>query len=461
MTVFGLDESHVRELVTGVSAVQKSDLDDREVADRFARAAWSVITEPGDGTAGALVAERGAAEALRFALRDAQSSRATEQSTRAAEGVAGPLPLSATPLASSDTPRGPDDPAADAEETSQLKAGLDRWRPRMRSGDVERALLLAARVGARMLVPGTDRGPWPGGADDLGPHAPIALWARGDATLLAEERAGVALVGARAATGYGEHIAGEASAGLVGLGYAIVSGAAYGVDGMAHRAALAAGGLTLAFLAGGVDRFYPAGHDDLLRRITEHGLVLSELPCGAAPTKWRFLQRNRLIAACSDATVVVEAGARSGSLNTAGHASSLGRPLGAFPGPVTSPASAGCHRLLREYDAVCVTNAREIAELVGRPSGAAVAAAGADPDGAARDDQLTERSAAGDNGPRDSPETVRVLDALATRVSRTPGDIAARSGLALGAVIGVLGTLEVEGRVRDDAAGWRAVPRRA
>lgn len=461
MTVFGLDESHVRELVTGVSAVQKSDLDDREVADRFARAAWSVITEPGDGTAGALVAERGAAEALRFALRDAQSSRATEQSTRAAEGVAGPLPLAATPLASSDTPRGPDDPATGAEETSQLKAGLDRWRPRMRSGDVERALLLAARVGARMLVPGTDRGPWPGGADDLGPHAPIALWARGDATLLAEERAGVALVGARAATGYGEHIAGEASAGLVGLGYAIVSGAAYGVDGMAHRAALAAGGLTLAFLAGGVDRFYPAGHDDLLRRITEHGLVLSELPCGAAPTKWRFLQRNRLIAACSDATVVVEAGARSGSLNTAGHASSLGRPLGAFPGPVTSPASAGCHRLLREYDAVCVTNAREIAELVGRPSGAAVAAAGADPDGAARDDQLTEHSAAGDNGPRDSPETVRVLDALATRVSRTPGDIAARSGLAVGAVIGVLGTLEVEGRVRDDAAGWRAVPRRA
>lgn len=461
MTVFGLDESHVRELVTGVSAVQKSDLDDREVADRFARAAWSVITEPGDGTAGALVAERGAAEALRFALRDAQSSRATEQSTRAAEGVAGPLPLAATPLASSHTPRGPDHPAADAEETSQLKAGLDRWRPRMRSGDVERALLLAARVGARMLVPGTDRGPWPGGADDLGPHAPIALWARGDATLLAEERAGVALVGARAATGYGEHIAGEASAGLVGLGYAIVSGAAYGVDGMAHRAALAAGGLTLAFLAGGVDRFYPAGHDDLLRRITEHGLVLSELPCGAAPTKWRFLQRNRLIAACSDATVVVEAGARSGSLNTAGHASSLGRPLGAFPGPVTSPASAGCHRLLREYDAVCVTNAREIAELVGRPSGAAVAAAGADPDGAACDDQLTERSAAGDNGPRDSPETVRVLDALATRVSRTPGDIAARSGLAVGAVIGVLGTLEVEGRVRDDAAGWRAVPRRA
>ncbi|MGN6198965.1 DNA-processing protein DprA [Humibacter sp.] len=461
MTVFGLDESHVRELVTGVSAVQKSDLDDREVADRFARAAWSVITEPGDGTAGALVAERGAAEALRFALRDAQSGRATEQSTRAAEGVAGPLPLAATPLASSHTPRGPDHPAADAEETSQLKAGLDRWRPRMRSGDVERALLLAARVGARMLVPGTDRGPWPGGADDLGPHAPIALWARGDATLLPEERAGVALVGARAATGYGEHIAGEASAGLVGLGYAIVSGAAYGVDGMAHRAALAAGGLTLAFLAGGVDRFYPAGHDDLLRRITEHGLVLSELPCGAAPTKWRFLQRNRLIAACSDATVVVEAGARSGSLNTAGHASSLGRPLGAFPGPVTSPASAGCHRLLREYDAVCVTNAREIAELVGRPSGAAVAAAGADPDGAGRDDQLTERSAAGDNGPRDSPETVRVLDALATRVSRTPGDIAARSGLAVGAVIGVLGTLEVEGRVRDDAAGWRAVPRRA
>ena len=137
---------------------------------------------------------------------------------------------------------------------------------------------------------------------------------------------------------------------------------------MAHRSALAVGGTTMAFLAGGVDRFYPSGHDALLGRIIETGLVLAEAPCGYAPTKWRFLLRNRLIAASAQATVVMEAGWRSGSLNTANHAATLGRPLGVVPGPVTSASSAGCHRLLREYDAVCVTTASEMMELLpGQP----------------------------------------------------------------------------------------------
>jgi DNA processing protein len=281
----------------------------------------------------------------------------------------------------------------------------------------------------------TEPGDWPEGVDDLGAHAPVALWARGDPARLKAPRAGIALVGARAATGYGEHVAGEISAGLVELGHPIVSGAAYGIDGMAHRAALAASGLTIAFLAGGVDRFYPAGHDELLRRIVDRGVVMSELPCGAAPTKWRFLERNRLIAAASSATVVVEAGARSGSLNTAGHAAALGRALGAVPGPVTSPASAGCHRLLREYAAVCVTDAAEVAELVDEP--------GAEPDS---------------REPRDSTEVIRVLDAMSTRSARTPSDIAVRSGLAIATVLGTLGTLAVQTRVRERADGWVTVP---
>src|SRR5690606_23806686 len=138
----------------------------------------------------------------------------------------------------------------------------------------------------------------------------------------------------------------------------------YGIDGMAHRAALASGGQTIAFLAGGVDRFYPSGHDALLTRIVECGAVVSELPCGSQPTKWRFLQRNRLIAAAGRATVVIEAGWRSGSLNTAGHAAALGSPRGAVPGPVTSAASAGCHRLIRDFDAICVTTPAEMAELI-------------------------------------------------------------------------------------------------
>ena len=170
-------------------------------------------------------------------------------------------------------------------------------------------------------------------------------------------------MGARAATGYGEHISMEAASGLVDRGFAVVSGAAYGIDGMAHRAALASHGQTIAFLAGGVDRFYPAGHDALLSKIVESGAVVSELPMSAAASKWRFLMRNRLVAAVTQATVVIEAGWRSGSLNTAGQARELGRPVGAVPGPVSSAASAGCHRLIRDYGATLVTCAEEMADL--------------------------------------------------------------------------------------------------
>lgn len=230
----------------------------------------------------------------------------------------------------------------------------------------------------------------------------------------------------------------EASAGLVDRGYAIVSGAAYGIDGMAHRAALASGGRTVAFLAGGVDRFYPSGHDALLNRIVETGLVVSELPCGQPPTRWRFLQRNRLIAASSLATVVLEAGWRSGSLNTANHARDLGRPIGAVPGPVTSAASAGCHQLVREGHAQLVTNADEMAELAPLPG-------------------HTPSSPA--SAPHQRAEVTRVLDALSARAPRSVTDVAARSGLAVTETAGVLAVLQLDGRVEERESGWRTVAR--
>jgi DNA processing protein len=273
---------------------------------------------------------------------------------------------------------------------------------------------------------------WPGALDDLGDFRPLALWARGrDEAIVSLDR-GMALVGARAATGYGEHVAMESSAGLVDRGYAIVSGGAYGIDGMAHRAALASGGTTVAFLAGGLDRFYPSGHEALLTRIVEQGAVLSEVPCGTAPTKWRFLQRNRLIAAASLATIVLEAGWRSGSLNTAGHAAAIGRPLGAVPGPVTSPASAGCHRLIREFDAVCVTDADEMAELA--------------PLVAVSAPEL-------DIGAPTSGER-RVLDALSRRAPRDPLDLAARTGMSVAEVQAALGLLDLAGSARATDRGW-------
>lgn len=161
---------------------------------------------------------------------------------------------------------------------------------------------------------------------------------------------------------------------------------------------------------------------------------MSEPPCGTAPTKWRFLARNRLIAALGQATVVVEAGWRSGSLNTAGHAASMGRPLGAVPGPVTSTSSAGCHRLLREYDAQCVTSAAEVRELWGQTAAATV-----------------ERE-------RRDPEQTRVLDAMNTRSGLDAVEIARRSGLSPARVRSLLGLLHLEGAVGLSDAGWRRTP---
>jgi DNA processing protein len=241
----------------------------------------------------------------------------------------------------------------------------------------------------------------------------------------------VAIVGARASSGYGEHVAAEISGDLAATGAVIVSGGAYGIDGAAHRAALGVQGATVAFLAGGVDRAYPAGHQQLLRQIVNQGAVVSELPCGAAPTKWRFLARNRLIAALGHATVVVEAGWRSGSLNTAGHAAALGRPLGAVPGPVTSATSAGCHRLLREYDALCVTSAAEVRELCGVSEAASVAQEAAD------------------------PERIRLLDAMSARSRASVQELARRSGLAPDRVRALLGILQLEEEADHDDGGWR------
>jgi DNA processing protein len=424
--MFGLKEA---EVATLVRAVAGDSLDRDGIRDRFARATWTGIAEPGDRTAGLVVEALGAAHALDGVVDGWQVPRwVAALSKTGVDGVA-------------------DD---------ELVQAIERWHPRLKSENALLALRQAARYGARLLTP--DAHDWPSGLADLGLHAPIALWVRGRDEALAALETSIAIVGARAATGYGEHVTMEASAGLVDRGYAVVSGAAYGIDGMAHRAALASHGMTLAFLAGGVDRFYPSGHDALLTRIVDEGAILSELPCGQPPTKWRFLQRNRLIAAASGATVVVEAGWRSGSLNTAGHAAALGRPLGAVPGPVTSATSAGCHRLIRDYDATLVTNPDEMAELVGggAPSsdGRVAPVAGASSGGrvlpvaGARASTLDQQN---------TPETTRLFDAMSITAPRTVADIAARAGLSLATVQALLGRLELEGRVIERERGWLKV----
>jgi len=411
-TLFGgLNEGDVLARLRAVSAVT-GDGSAEEAAEVFARVAFSGIAEPGDRMAGMLLTALGANGALDALIRRFDAQHIMGLMGQTAGGAALGI-------------------AFDEELVQLISAGLERWAPRLNAREAVAHLERAARFDIVLLTPA--HAFWPQGLDDLELHAPHVLWARGAPEILVTLPRSIAMVGARASTGYGEHVTMEAAAGLVDRGVTVVSGAAYGIDGMAHRSTLASGGNTVALLAGGVDRFYPSGHDALLHRIVASGVVLSELPCGASPTKWRFLQRNRLIAAASAATVVIEAGWRSGSLNTAGHASALGRPLGVVPGPVTSVSSAGCHRLLRETDAILVTNAAEMFELLS-PEIA--------PSASESEDRMT-------------PEEGRVLDALSSRTPRTAEDIARRAGLSITQAQSVLGLCQITGRAVASEQGWR------
>lgn len=367
--------------------------------ERRARAVWSGLVEPGDEVAGAVLGALGATDALAW-LADA---RATLEA-----GGTVDLPGSAT-------------------SRRRLGTAAARWVRRLdpdADAALDRSLSVLDRHGGSLLVPGDTE--WPVGLDDLGASAPPCLWIRGDAQALTA--ASIALIGARACTTYGEHVTAELAAGVAEAGWTVVSGGAYGIDAAAHRVSLAVGGPTVAVLAGGVDRLHPAGNDLLLRRIADGaGAVVSEVPPGSVPTRGRFLLRNRLIAALTRATVVVEAAWRSGALSTAGHAAALLRPVGAVPGPVTSAASAGCHRLLRDALAVCVTDAREVLELAGQ-----VAAA-----------------------PPGSDAEVAVLEALTRRTGRQVEHLAAITGLPEPVVRASLGTLELGGQVEQDQGLWR------
>lgn len=232
----------------------------------------------------------------------------------------------------------------------------------------------AAANGIRLLGPTSAE--WPG--DTLANMAlacangeanvvpPLSLWVRGRASLAQLAARSVAVVGARAATAYGMHVAAELAAGCAERGYTIVSGGAYGIDIAAHRGAVANGQPTVALLACGVDRPYPAGNQKMLEAITRDGLLVSEFPPGSAPMRQRFLVRNRLIAGLSLGTVVVEAALRSGARSTAARARELGRPVMAVPGPVTSALSGGCLQLLREGGAIPVGTAAHVIDAVGQ-----------------------------------------------------------------------------------------------
>ncbi|MGX1367123.1 DNA processing protein [Streptomyces canus] len=293
---------------------------DEPDGERLDRVFLARVVEPGDEVAGRWVRERGVQE------------------------VAARLRGSGEPL-----------PGVSEKRWSGMRARAAVAAPR-------RDLAVAHEAGARFVVPGGAE--WPAQLDDLMDARPLGLWVRGRPSLRMWALRSVALVGARACTEYGAHMAATLATDLAELGWVVVSGGAYGVDGAAHRGALGAGGATVAVLACGVDRPYPRGHTQLITRIAEQGLVIGELPPGDHPTPSRFVLRNRVIAALTRGTVVVEAAHRSGSLVTARAAQRLGRHTMGVPGPATSSLSAGVHELLRG-DATLVTDAAEVVELVG------------------------------------------------------------------------------------------------
>ena len=301
------------------------------------------------------------------------------------------------------------------------------------------------RRDGRLITPEDDE--WPGLAfasfrgapvrDRPQGRAPLVLWAIGPLRLDEVAERAAAIVGTRACTAYGEHVAADLSAGLAEHDVAIVSGGAYGIDGVAHRAALAADGMTVAVLAGGVDVLYPAGHSALLHRVGATGLLVSEYPPGVRPARHRFLTRNRLVAALSGATVVVEAGIRSGAASTAAWARALGRVVCAVPGPVTSAASTGCHVLLRA-GAELVTRADEVREIIGRAG------------------ELAEDETRPTNPLDALTDTERqVYEALPGRGVRTTDEIAVASGLPADAILGPLAMLEIAGLIERVDGRWR------
>ena len=368
------------------------------MSERMARAALSRLSEPGDIRLTALVARMGAVQVY-DALRSEQD-------------IAGVY--------------------------SDVAA-------RLRGLDPDKEIDSAAAQGIRFVCP--EDAEWPNELADLDRAeplqsrggAPLGLWAKGPLRLDEACRRAAAIVGSRSATTYGAAVASDIAAHLAEQGMSVVSGAAFGIDQAAHRGALAMKGTTVAVLACGVDRVYPSAHRNLLDYIADTGLVVSELPPGCAPTKVRFLSRNRLIAALTQGTVVVEAAVRSGALNTANWAVRLNRVLMGVPGPVTSAPSQGVHELIRCRGATLVTRGEDVLELLS-PSGSFLSEPIRAPELVA--DRLSDRER-------------QVLDAVPVSQPACVDSISRTAGIAVRDVPGAIERLHILGLVERTSRGWR------
>ena len=384
--------------------------------DSYARAALSYLAEPADRWLGQLIRVHGAQPTL-------------------AAITSGRLP---------------------SGSVAAMERAMERWRVRLDELPTPDDVIAFRRSGIRLICPGDPE--WPEQLADLGDEQPYALWLRGTADLRFNCLRSVAVVGSRAATAYGSYVAAEIAASVAARGWAVVSGGAFGVDAAAHRGALGADGVTVVVLACGVDVAYPVGHAELLEAVAAQGVIVSEWPPGRTVSRLRFLVRNRVIAALATGTLVVEAAERSGAVNTARHARDLGRPLMAVPGPVTSDQSAGCHRMIREWQGTLVTTATEVIEHLS-PIGATLEPT---PTPAPATSALVVT--AGGRGRRTRPpldldamdlETTQVLDAMPGRGGMATTRIAQRAGMAPATVVRCLAALAAAGFIERCEEGWR------
>ena len=399
--------------------------------ERLARAALTYVAEPGDPVMGALLRTCAPAEIVTALVQGRMPVAASGPARAGPAGAGGPDQGCLPGLAGDGLPG----PGRDG--LPGLERALGRWAGRLGEAPAEPVLDAWRRQGIRLVCPGDPE--WPGQLDVLGDARPWGLWVRGSGDLRYVCLRSVSVVGTRAVTAYGSHVCTEMAATLAERGWTVISGGAFGIDGCAHRMAMRAGGVTVAVLACGVDRDYPPGHHGLFRDIRAKGATVSEWPPGRMPTRPGFLVRNRVIAALSRGTVVVEAARRSGALSTARHARDQGRPLMAVPGPVTSPLSAGCHEIIREWDAVCVTSAQDVIahlsfgadDLAGQPRGPVL--------------------------PRDAldPVSRSVLEAAPARSGWGPARIAVAAGVDFDTVMRCLGQLAAGGFVERCQQGWR------
>ena len=365
-------------------------------ADRLARVTLSCGVEPGDGTTSSLIRQIGPVKALGQSLVPKPHSRLAE---------------------------------------------------RLASVDPERQLEQAGRCGIRFVVPGDLE--WPIALDQLDDATtegafggtPPGLWVKGPMPLT-ELATSVAVVGSRAASVYGVEMTRGVCEHLATAGVPVVSGGAVGIDFVAHDATLLAGGATVAVLACGVDRVYPAQNRPLLQHLAAEFAVVSEQPPSSGPTRPRFLARNRLIAAMTRGTVLVEAALRSGALNTAGWAELLSREVMCVPGPVTSYTSQGVNNWLRQGRGTVVTRGAEVLEMIGHAG------------------QHLVEEPRGEERPRDalSPIEQQVLEWVPVSAPAQVDSIAHQSSLHVRDTVGALRRLEAKRFVRLEEGGWRLVP---